>query len=131
MNRNCPVHFVRCSLSEAIQFKSKGRAQIECDDRSLCPNRSLNRHENAKIGTDCGSTKCGTIRIVRYGSAPSEIDSRPSLPYTSGRVKEGDSSARDPFRPERYTRERENLRQDWRERAYTGETPGKFEWFPV
>ena len=31
----------------------------------------------------------------------------------------------------RYTRERENLRQDWRERAYTGETPGKFEWFPV
>ena len=30
-----------------------------------------------------------------------------------------------------YTRERENLRQNWRERAYAGETPGKFKWFPV
>ena len=31
----------------------------------------------------------------------------------------------------RYTRERENLRQNLRELAYTGETPGRFEWFPV
>ena len=30
-----------------------------------------------------------------------------------------------------YTREREKLRQNWRERAYTGGTPGKFEWFPL
>ena len=30
-----------------------------------------------------------------------------------------------------YTRERKNLRQNWDERAYTGETLGKFEWFLV
>ncbi len=30
-----------------------------------------------------------------------------------------------------YTREPENLRLNWRERAYTGETVGKFEGFPV